>query len=146
MTTRRHFLQLAAGVTASGILHLHCSADDGGEITGPVAAGNLSAVPVGHLAAVGGFPVILGRDAQGLYAMSAICTHQRCDMTRDGVVSASGVNCNCHGSRFTVNGAVQAGPAGAPLQHYQVDVGSDGAITIQGGMPVAASDRTAVSA
>ena len=52
--------------------------------------------------------------------------------------------CLCHGSVFDRNGAVVRGPAGSPLQHYQVDVAADGTITIQGAMPVDAAARTAV--
>ncbi|MGZ3416893.1 MAG: Rieske (2Fe-2S) protein [Polyangiales bacterium] len=119
----------------------------GGEKTakpasGPVAGGNLKDVPIGTLRAVLDEPVILGRDAGGLYAMSAICTHQQCDITRDGTIRPTGITCVCHGSRFDVNGAVKVGPAASPLDHYQVDLAADGTITIQASHLVSPSTRT----
>jgi nitrite reductase/ring-hydroxylating ferredoxin subunit len=111
--------------------------------TGPVPAGNVSDVAVGSLALVGGEAVFLGRDANGLYAMSGVCTHASGAI--DNPTSAtSDVVCPVHGSVFDRNGNVVHGPAFSPLQHFQVDVASDGSITIQAGMPVAADARTAV--
>lgn len=112
--------------------------------SGPVAAGNVSAVPVGTLKFVDGQPVILGRDAGGLYAMTAICTHEDCAMNSDGSITPTQVTCDCHGSHFDANGAVTKGPAGRPLDHYQVDLATDGTITVQAGTVVAATARTAV--
>jgi Rieske Fe-S protein len=53
--------------------------------------------------------------------------------------------CPCHASTFDGDGNVTRGPAGSPLQHYQVTVASDGSITVDGSQPVSASTRTAVS-
>jgi Rieske Fe-S protein len=112
--------------------------------TGPVAAGNVSAITVGKLQAVPGEAVILGRDSGGLYAMSAACTHAGCMVSVVDLPSVEELSCPCHGSLFDANGAVTRGPARTSLQHYQVDVAADGTITIQGGMPVSADARTAV--
>jgi cytochrome b6-f complex iron-sulfur subunit len=89
--------------------------------------------------------LVLGRDANGIYAMSAICTHAGCAVS---VVNSGGqpsLNCPCHGSNFSANGAVTRGPAGTPLQHYQVELASDGTITICSGMSVSATTRTPTS-
>jgi len=112
--------------------------------TGPVPGGNLFGVAVNSLHVVGGENVVLGRDKDGLYAMSAACTHAGCLLQTVGTTPAQGLSCPCHASLFDGNGAVTHGPAVTPLQHYQVDVASDGAITIQGGQPVAADARTPV--
>ena len=136
---------LKGGVAGSVLLALPVACNN--TVTppsGPVRAGNVSATAVGALAAVPGEAVVLGRDADGLYAMSAACTHAGSMVS---VVSAGGVeelSCPCHGSLFDANGEVTRGPARAPLPHFQVDVASDGSITIQGGIPVAADARTAV--
>jgi Rieske Fe-S protein len=106
---------------------------------GPIQAGNVSAVAVGSLRRVSS--VILGRDAGGLYAMSAACTHMGCAVT----VSGTALSCPCHGSAFDANGAVTRGPAGSPLRHYAVMLAADGSITIDATMPVAANVRTAVA-
>ena len=49
--------------------------------------------------------------------LSSICTHQSCTIDSFDSASAQFV-CNCHGSRFDVNGAVKQGPAGDPLTKY----------------------------
>jgi Rieske Fe-S protein len=64
------------------------------------------------------------RDASGLYTVTSICTHQGCDI--DFVSQGSGFSCPCHGSRFSFVGAVTNGPAGSPLRHYELCIGSDG--------------------
>lgn len=134
------------GTTVAAVgLTVACSGNQGAsEASGPVAAGNVSAVPVGTLKAVGGQPVAIGRDAGGLYSLSLICTHEQCDISSNGDVSASGISCSCHGSKFSANGEVTRGPATTALKHYKVDLAADGSITIQAGTVVDAATRTAV--
>ena len=110
--------------------------------TGPVPGGNVSEIAVDSLRVIDNENVVLGRDAKGLYAMSAACTHAGCLISTVGTTLAGGLSCPCHGSEFDGNGAVTRGPAGSPLQHYRVDVASDGTITIQGADPVAPDIRT----
>jgi nitrite reductase/ring-hydroxylating ferredoxin subunit len=141
MHGRRRFLTMVGGVMATSAIA--CSSDVRTKRSGPVAAGNVSAVPLGHLAFVAGGGLILGRDSGGLYAMTSICTHQDCDISSEGSVSSSGISCTCHGSRFSTTGAVIVGPASSPLEHYRVDLAADGAITIQAGTVVDAATRTA---
>jgi nitrite reductase/ring-hydroxylating ferredoxin subunit len=111
--------------------------------SGPVAAGNVSALSVGSLMLLS--DVIVARDDQGVYAMSRACTHQGCpvDDTSSGV--AGGLHCPCHGSAFDGNGAVTHGPAGSPLQHYAVTIATDGTMTVEGDQPVLAVTRTPVA-
>ena len=112
--------------------------------SGPVPGGNVSDVAVDTLRVLNNENAALGRDAGGLYAMSAACTHAGCLLSAGGQTPAQGLSCPCHASRFDGNGNVTRGPASTPLQHYRVDVAADGAITIQGGMPVSPEARTAV--
>jgi Rieske Fe-S protein len=62
--------------------------------------------------------ILLVKDANGIFAMSASCLHL------GGQVQASsgGFSCPCHGSTYDANGTVTGGPApvGATLQHYLV--------------------------
>jgi len=139
--SRRRFLAVAGGTTAALGLGIGCSSSGA---SGPVSAGNVSAVPVGYLAFIPGSAAVLGRDAGGLYAMTAICTHQQCDISQGGAVSASGLQCNCHGARFSTTGAVISGPAKSPLEHFQVDLAATGAITVQLGTVVSDTTRTPV--
>jgi len=133
----------AAGSIFLAVVPAACN-DSVSPPTGPVPGGNVSEVAVDTLRIVSGENVALGRDTGGLYAMSAACTHQGCLVSAAGTPE-KGLSCPCHGSRFDGNGAVTQGPASSPLQHYRVDVASDGTITIQGGDPVAADARTAVT-
>ena len=63
-----------------------------------------------------GRPVAVFRDAEGVYAISGICTHLGC------IVKASpeGFECPCHGSRFAADGTVTKGPAPRPLPWLKV--------------------------
>jgi Rieske Fe-S protein len=110
---------------------------------GAVAGGNASTVSLGSLVMLRGGSIVVARDSAGLYAMSAICTHQGCGMNIVGLVSQQTLYCPCHGSAFSSNGAVTHGPARRPLQHYQVDVAANGDLTVCVGAPVANTTRTA---
>ncbi len=54
------------------------------------------------------------RDAGGLYALTAVCTHQGCTIS----AFSSGFACPCHGARFALDGTVTRGPARSSLVHY----------------------------
>ena len=128
MHGRRHFLTMVGAATTCA-LHVGCS-DDDGATTNPMAGTNAKDIAVGSLG-IFSTGVVLGRDSGGLYAMTSVCTHQQCDMSKDGKISAAGLSCICHGSRFGATGLVLDGPAKAPLKHFRVDVAADGKITVQ---------------
>ena len=69
-----------------------------------------------------GRQVAVFRDAEGVYALSTICTHLGC------VVKAApdGFECPCHGSRFALDGSVTKGPAPRALPWLQVSAGGGG--------------------
>jgi len=143
-SSRRCFLKvLAQGSALAGAACLGVACGSGG---GPVDGGTVTDLAVGALRAVSGSSVAVGRDAGGVYAMTLICPHEDCDMGgSDGSVSASGVVCNCHGSRFDVVGVVLQGPARTDLVHYAVTISALGAITVDTSATVDASVRTAVA-
>ncbi len=72
-------------------------------------------VPVG-LSVTG--TALVFRDASGLRAYSARCTHLGCRIDR---VVGDEVVCPCHGSRFRADGSVAAGPAARPLVRLRVE-------------------------
>jgi cytochrome b6-f complex iron-sulfur subunit len=141
--TRRCFLKVIAAAAIVPTTFACSSASSGGSPVafGTVTAGTVSALSVGSLNAVSGTPVCIGRDAQGVYAMTLTCTHEGCDMGTQGSVSSSGIVCDCHGSKFDVDGNVTQGPATTALQHYAVTADATGTLTIHGDQSVASSVR-----
>jgi cytochrome b6-f complex iron-sulfur subunit len=140
---RRKLLSLAgtsAGLMMIGAVIPGCGNPKGSPPTGPVDAGNVSALSVGTLLVMSN--VVIARDTDGVYAMSAVCTHAGCLLDDSSDMIARGLSCPCHGSAFDGNGSVTQGPANSPLQHYAVSIASDGSITVDGGQPVSASTRT----
>jgi nitrite reductase/ring-hydroxylating ferredoxin subunit len=131
-------LGLALAVVAA------CAQSQSSDSIGDVPAGNKSALTVGSVVVVTGSPVCIARDEAGVYAMTLICTHESCDMTTDGTVSASRIVCRCHGSVFDPNGAVVHGPARSALEHFAVTADAAGNLTIHGGTVVGADVRLAV--
>ncbi len=95
--------------------------------------------------------VMIGRDANGLYAISSLCTHQCCDMNDSQSGYAYGsfttlngqkvLRCNCHGSEFAYDGTVVRGPASSSLQSFQLDLGCDGVLYADTSKPVAKTQR-----
>ena len=141
---RRRLLRLAGGTAAAvAVAAAGCGQPTATELTGPVAAGNVSDLSVGTWRAVGD-SALVGRDAQGLFAMSTVCTHARCPAGLVSFQVSDGLYCGCHGSRFDGQGVVTHGPASRPLAHYRVDLGADGGLTVRGDAAVAATDRTPI--
>ena len=140
---RRKLLCLAGGTTGLAVIGAGCGSASGSPPSGPVSAGNVSDLAVGALLVMSN--VVVARDENGLYGMSAVCTHEGCLLNDGSRTIAAGLACPCHASRFDGDGNVTRGPAGAPLQHYQVTVAADGSITVDGSQPVSPATRTPVS-
>ena len=72
-------------------------------------------------------PVYIRRHASGsLTAVLAACTHQGCQPEPVG----DRLECPCHGSQFSFEGEVLAGPAERPLTRYEVTE-TDGEIVVR---------------
>jgi Rieske Fe-S protein len=84
--------------------------------TGMVNAGPQSALAVGQAKLIACAKIYVLRDALGIYAMTAICTHMMC--TVQFVVAHHDFECPCHMSAYDFNGAVTNPPAMLPLQHF----------------------------
>lgn len=82
----------------------------------------------------------LFRDGQGLYAISAVCTHLGCVVT----YSDQGFECPCHGSRYNAAGYVLKGPAKLPLNYLELTLSPDGLVTLDTKANVPATQRLAV--
>jgi len=131
----------SAGLAVLSVALSGCEAT-GTAPSGPENVGNVSALQVGTLLIMSN--AVVARDANGVYAMSAICTHAGCFLDDGAQTIAAGLGCPCHGSTFDGNGTVTHGPANTALQHYAVAIAADGSITVDGSQPVSADTRTAV--
>jgi Rieske Fe-S protein len=64
-----------------------------------------------------GAPMMIVRQSADTYlALSMRCTHQGCFV--DPPPQGGPIVCSCHGSRFSITGAVVNGPASSPLKQY----------------------------
>jgi cytochrome b6-f complex iron-sulfur subunit len=77
------------------------------------------------------------RDAGGIYAISAVCTHLGCSVGR----SSEGFACPCHGSRFSASGEVLGGPAPRALPCLEVGRAADGQLVVYADNEVAEGTR-----
>jgi Rieske Fe-S protein len=95
-------------------------------------------LPAGEAFVPPGRAVAIFKDAEGVYAVSTICTHLGC------VVKANpeGFECPCHGSRFASNGEVTKGPAPRPLPWLKVNL-SGGTLTVDEGTTVPQGTKVA---
>jgi nitrite reductase/ring-hydroxylating ferredoxin subunit len=74
------------------------------------------ALPAGEAFVPVGRSVALFRDADGIHAISTVCTHLGCIVKPN----AEGFECPCHGSRFAHDGSVTRGPAPTALAWLEV--------------------------
>ena len=141
---RRHVLRVL-GTSAGALFLAPLVAGCQSHTTGSPPSGPVGGIKVADLRMNGlvilSSNVAVGRDSQGVYAMSSICTHAGCLLEDNAETIAAGLACPCHGSTFDGNGQVTGGPARQALQHYQVTIASDGSITVDGSSPVAADVR-----
>lgn len=134
--TRRKLFVVGGGLVAAA-----CGGVGTQTLGASIAAGNAKDLTSGTLRPITGQGVAIGRDTGGIYAISVICTHQGCDISVSGTVSAGGVDCACHGSVFDAQGNVLRGPAISPLPHLVVTEDATGTLTIHGDQTTSASTR-----
>jgi Rieske Fe-S protein len=141
---RRELFRVAGGSVGALLLATAlpgCSSPTGSPPTGRISAMRVSDYKLDSLQVLSS-NLAVGLDDQGLYAMSAVCTHAGCILDDTAKTIAAGLSCPCHGSTFDGNGQVTRGPARSPLPHYQVSVAADGSVTVDADKPVAADVRT----
>lgn len=63
------------------------------------------------------------RRPEGLFAISAICTHLGCNVRWEE--ESNGFECPCHGSSFDKNGKNTGGPAPKPLRWLEITMDSE---------------------
>lgn len=131
--SRRSFLSLASvgsffaavGVALAGMLRL----PEPTVLPGPVRRykiGLPEQYPVGSETRFEKESVFVFRDAEGVYAISAVCTHLGCAVAR----TPQGFACPCHGSKFDASGNVRSGPAPRALPWLEVSRAADGQLLV----------------
>jgi nitrite reductase/ring-hydroxylating ferredoxin subunit len=86
--------------------------------------------------------VFICRDANGIYAIDAKCTHLGSDV--DFVSAQAGFKCPLHMATYDFNGEKPTLPATMALTHYAVCVTESGTLLVDVAQPVAASTRLKV--
>ena len=125
--SRRDFCGMLGLASAAGVVLVGCGSSDPAtpDAAPPDAAGPVCAVGAFDAGAptkfMVGKPVYFAaknlfvvRDAGGLYALSARCTHQGVTIA----VSGTRFACPAHGATFDFNGGVLGGPTNTPLVHF----------------------------
>lgn len=131
--SRRSFLSLASlgsffaaiGVAAAGVMRLPRPT----VLPGPrrrYKIGFPEEFPLGSERRLEKENVFIFRNAKGLYAISAVCTHLGCIVSR----SEGGFACPCHGSWFAADGKVIGGPAPRPLPWLEITRAPDGQMMV----------------
>jgi cytochrome b6-f complex iron-sulfur subunit len=77
------------------------------------------------------FRIWVVRNEEGIYALSAICTHLGC--TPNWLEAENKFKCPCHGSGFYSSGINFEGPAPRPLERVKVTLADDGQVLIDKG-------------
>ncbi len=65
-------------------------------------------------------------DAEGVYAISAVCTHLGCIVKRE----KNGFVCPCHGSRYDLDGKIKQGAAPKDLPWYKISMLPSGQLEV----------------
>jgi nitrite reductase/ring-hydroxylating ferredoxin subunit len=106
-----------------GVNHAHGAEMPQDEVD--VAA--LSDVPDGGMKRVdaSGYPVLLVRHGNDVYAIAAVCAHQGGSL-EEGKLDGDVVQCPWHGSQFCVrDGSIVRGPTAFPQPSFQVRIAGD---------------------
>lgn len=137
--TRRDFLGLAAfgtailaslGALAAGLRFV--KADLYSEESKKFKIGRIENFPVGTTRKIDEKNVFIFSDDDGLYAISAVCTHLGCIVS----LAEFGFQCPCHGSKYTQAGNVIGGPAPRPLEWFEIAQEVDGTLFVDAGRVV----------
>ncbi len=76
--------------------------------------------------------VIVSRDEKGLFAISLVCTHLGCIVSK----ASQGFACPCHGSKYDENGNVVKGPAPRALDWFEISQLPSGKLVVDAGKRV----------
>lgn len=95
------------------------------DVSSRVKLGLPTDFPAGSAKLIDGRNLFVFGDAEGVYAVSAVCTHLGCIVTRQ---AGGEFLCPCHGSRFDARGRPVAGPAPRALEWLEVRQAPNGVL------------------
>lgn len=146
---RRRFLTIvaqgtlgAAAVVAIGQVIRFLSFEPPNSTSTVISVGQPANYPRNSLLYAAEARVYVGRDAQGFYALDAVCTHLGClvEPKEEG-----GFVCPCHESQFDALGQVEAGPATQPLPYLHLWLDEEeGQLFVDRSEPVEPTVRLAI--
>ena len=76
--------------------------------------------------------VVVSRDEKGLFAISLVCTHLGCIVSK----ASQGFSCPCHGSKYDESGSVIKGPAPRALDWFEISQLPSGKLIVNAGKTV----------
>jgi cytochrome b6-f complex iron-sulfur subunit len=77
--------------------------------------------PPGSRSVLNEVPALLIHNPDGFTAISLTCPHLGCTVT----TTEAGMECPCHGSRYTADGQLQQGPANKGLPSLKIETSPD---------------------
>lgn len=99
--------------------------------------GMLEDFPVGSVKKIDDKKVFIFSDENGLFAMTAVCTHLGCIVFK----TEWGFQCPCHGSQFNGSGKVIGGPAPRSLAWFEISQDIDGTLVVDASKEVSAGTK-----
>ena len=92
---------------------------------------------VGSATAVPQLKAWILRDEAGLYALSAVCSHLGCTISK----TDTGFECPCHGSRFNMKGTALQGPAVKQLEYLELSLTEENLVVLDSSKIVSPNQR-----
>ena len=96
------------------------------EKSGRFKIGRNSEFPPGTITYFKDEQVYVFSDAEGIHAISAVCTHLGCVVNKE----ETGFTCPCHGSRYNLDGKVLKGAAPRDLPWYKISLLPSGLLEV----------------
>jgi len=139
--TRRCLVRLGwftAGLVVLGgqlglLLKLFFSPTTSERPKGQVVVGPIERFSVGRVTHFRKSGFLLNRLSTGFRALSQECTHPRCNVNNRP--ERNMIDCPCHGTQFSLTGAVLAGPAPRPLDRFAATI-RDGQVHVNTSRPL----------
>lgn len=121
LTRRGAILGVGVGIGAVAAGVAGCSGAE--PVPGSAELGSTADIPEGGGTIFTAAEVVVTQPAKGEFkGFSAKCTHRGCIVK---TVAGGTINCECHGSKFGLDGSVVNGPAAEPLPEQQLRIDGD---------------------